>query len=457
MSLDIIILAAGKGTRMCSNKPKVLHEIAGQAMLAHVIKTAQNLVKAKLHVIYGHQGEKVKQALAHFDINWIEQAQQLGTGHAVQQALPHLDPNGISLVLYADVPLIKVATLEQLLNLTQSTGFALLTACLEQPQGYGRVIRNQVDKIQSIVEQKDASPEQLMINEINTGILAVKTAYLKPWLDSLSNRNTQKEYYLTDIIAKAVADGIEIASTQAEKLTETMGINNHCQQAYLERIYQQQQVEHLMTQGLTLLDPKRFDLRGELKIGQDVIVDINVLIQGQVSLGHNVKIGANVVIKDSQIGDNVEILPNSVIEQAKIAEGCRIGPFARIRPETELAQNVRVGNFVEIKKSQIAQGSKINHLSYIGDTIMGSQVNIGAGTITCNYDGAYKHQTIIGDNAFIGSDTQLVAPVIVGQGAMIGAGSTITANTPENELTLSRSKQKTIHGWKRPSKTERMD
>jgi bifunctional UDP-N-acetylglucosamine pyrophosphorylase/glucosamine-1-phosphate N-acetyltransferase len=452
MSLSIIILAAGQGTRMRSALPKVLHPLGGLPLLQHVIRTAQTLNPGHIAVVYGHGGEQVKEALAHEPVEWILQDQQLGTGHAVDQAMSSVKDDDTVLVLYGDVPLIQADTLATLVKKANAGQLAVLTAELDNPQGYGRMLRDDKGRLVGIVEQKDASEVQLSIREINSGFLAAPADCLRGWLQRLDNSNAQGEYYLTDIIAMAASDGVAVESTSAKNECEILGVNDRVQLAQLERIWQRQQAETLMRGGVTLADPARLDMRGEVSTGQDCRIDINVVLEGKVSLGERVSIGPGCVIKNASIGDDVEIFAHCVIEDGIIGTACRIGPFARIRPETKLAEQVHVGNFVEIKKSTVAKGSKINHLSYIGDTHMGSGVNVGAGTITCNYDGANKHLTEIGDNVFIGSDTQLVAPVKVGDGATIGAGTTITRDVPDNELTLSRSKQQTITGWKRPVK-----
>jgi bifunctional UDP-N-acetylglucosamine pyrophosphorylase/glucosamine-1-phosphate N-acetyltransferase len=451
MSLAIVILAAGQGTRMYSDLPKVLHCLADKPLISHVIDCAQQLKPDSLQVIYGHGGEQVKNSVRATGVTWVKQAQQLGTGHAVQQALPQVDGDSKVLILYGDVPLISAATLQKLIQTPDKT-LALLTAVVANPQGYGRIVRNAQGQVQAIVEQKEATPAQQQIKEINTGILALKAPYLRPFLQQLNNDNSQGEYYLTDIIAMAVDAGLVVQTFQPQNEHEVMGINNRQQLAVLERHYQCQRAIELMQQGVTLRDPARFDVRGQLSVGRDVEIDINVILQGKVHLGNRVKIGANCVLRDVVIGDEVEILPNCVLEQAQVGDGCRIGPFARLRPDTRLAKQVHVGNFVEIKKSTVDNLSKINHLSYIGDSQIGQKVNIGAGTITCNYDGVHKHQTVIGDEAFIGSDTQLIAPVKVGAGATIGAGSTITRDTPKGKLTLSRTKQVTLDHWQKPKK-----
>lgn len=450
--LEVIILAAGQGTRMRSESPKVLHRLAGQPLLAHVVDAAEALQPAAVHVVYGHGGDQVRTALEHRSLHWAEQAEQLGTGHAVAQALPAVDPEAAVLVLYGDVPLIAADTLRPLAAAAAAGDVAVLTALLDDATGYGRIVRDDAGRVLRIVEQKDANAEELALREINTGIMAMPARRLADWLTRISNDNAQGEYYLTDIIALARGDDIGVDAVVARDNDEILGINDRVQLAHLERVYQSRAAERLMRAGVTLRDPARFDLRGELACGRDVIIDPNVIIEGTVRLGDRVRIGANCVLRDVVIGDDVTVEPMSVIEQAELAQGCQIGPFARIRPGTVLDRGAKVGNFVEVKKSHIGAGSKVNHLSYIGDTEMGTDVNIGAGTITCNYDGANKHRTVIGDGAFIGSDTQLVAPVSVGAGATVGAGSTITKDAPAEELTLSRSRQQTIGGWKRPAK-----
>ncbi|HED16538.1 MAG TPA: UDP-N-acetylglucosamine diphosphorylase/glucosamine-1-phosphate N-acetyltransferase [Gammaproteobacteria bacterium] len=449
MALSIIILAAGQGTRMCSALPKVLHEIAGKPLLEHVVETAAHLPGAQINVVYGHGGKLVPERLAHLAVNWVEQADQLGTGHAVMQAMPAVASADKVLVLYGDVPLIRAETLDRLLKVD---GVALLTVSLEDATGYGRIERDQQGHICRIIEHKDASEQQKQIQEINTGIMACSAQQMSMWLERLDNNNSQGEYYLTDLIEMAVADGVEVISVAAQSEAEVLGINDRVQLAALERVYQQEQAQALMRAGVTVMDPSRLDIRGVVTTGQDVVLDINVILEGKVVLGEGIQVGANTSIRNCKIGDGVIIKQHCVLEDAEIGNDATIGPFARIRPEARLSEGVHIGNFVEIKKSIVGKGSKINHLSYIGDSEIGCDVNIGAGTITCNYDGAYKHKTIIGDNAFIGSDTQLVAPVTVGKGATIGAGSTITSDTPDNELSLSRSKQISLKGWRRPVK-----
>lgn len=456
MKITTIILAAGKGTRMRSEYPKVLHKIANRPLLQHVYDMSCHLENNSINIVIGHGAELVTDTLKNLDVLWIEQKQQLGTGHAVQQVSDQIANDDTVLILYGDVPLLKLTTIKNLLNNVNEQSLALLTVNLENPIGYGRIIRDSKGNVTKIVEQKDALDSEKLINEVNTGILAVRGDKLKQWLNQLDNNNSQGEYYLTDVIEMAVADGINIITSQPDTEDEVLGVNNRLQLSHLERVYQQQQANELMERGVTLIDPARFDLRGSIEqLGQDIEIDINVILEGKNSIGNNVKIGANTQIKDTVIGDNVEILANCMIENAVIGDNSRIGPFARLRPESVLACDVHIGNFVEIKKSTIGIGSKINHLSYIGDATVGSKVNIGAGTITCNYDGVNKFRTIIEDGAFIGSDTQLIAPVTVGKNATIGAGSTITKNCIENQLTLSRTKQLSISSWQRPVKQDK--
>jgi bifunctional UDP-N-acetylglucosamine pyrophosphorylase/glucosamine-1-phosphate N-acetyltransferase len=452
MELEVIILAAGQGTRMKSDKPKVLHPLAGRPILEHVITTASQLNASNIHVVYGHGGDQVQTYFSEWPLSWQCQVEQLGTGHAVQQALPALGQDCLTLILYGDVPLITLSTLRQLLAQVDENHMALLTTVMEDATGYGRIIRDDQQLITKIVEQKDCDKSQLSIQEINTGIMALSAHYLHEWLSQLTNDNAQGEYYLTDVIEMAVHSGVTVNATVTDDPIEVSGINDKVQLQQMERAYQYRRAVELMQQGVTLVDANRFELRGQCEVGKDVSIDINAILTGRVVIGNNVKIGPNVWLEDVEIGDDVEIFANSVIQQAKIGRASRIGPFARIRPDTVLDENTHIGNFVEIKKSTIAKGSKVNHLSYIGDSEIGSQVNIGAGTITCNYDGANKFKTIIGDGAFIGSDTQLVAPVVIGKGATIGAGSTITKDTPAEQLTLSRSKQVSIENWQRPVK-----
>jgi bifunctional UDP-N-acetylglucosamine pyrophosphorylase/glucosamine-1-phosphate N-acetyltransferase len=455
--MNIVILAAGQGKRMHSNLPKVLHPLAGKALVSHVIDTARSLSPKKLCLVYGHGGDVVRSTLAAPDLAWALQEPQLGTGHAVQQALPHLGSEGTTLVLYGDVPLIQAETLKKLLHAAQdaSGALAILTVELADPSGYGRIVRNAAGNVTSIVEQKDASPNQLAIREINTGIMALPTARLGEWLAALSNDNAQKEYYLTDIVGMAVAAGLPVRTAHPQHEWEVLGVNSKVQLAELERIAQRGNAERLMEQGVRLADPARIDVRGELVCGRDVFIDVNCVFEGKVVLDEAVEIGPNCVLKNARIGAGSRLAAFSHIDDAVVGPDGVIGPFARLRPGTELAAGVHIGNFVEIKNSKIAAQSKANHLAYIGDAIIGSRVNIGAGTITCNYDGANKFQTIIEDDVFIGSDTQLVAPVTVGRGATLGAGTTLTRDAPPDTLTVSRPKQISIAGWKRPVKTKK--
>lgn len=451
--LHIVILAAGIGKRMKSSRPKVLHELAGKPMLSHVIESARALQPHRVCIVIGHGGEQIIERFSTNDLIWVEQKPQLGTGHALLQALPELDEEGATLVLYGDVPLVRVETLSKLVQAGSGDKYAILTTALENPYGYGRIIRNEDTRaITCIVEEKHATEAQRLVNEVNTGIMYIPNRKLHTWLPKLKNDNAQKEYYLTDLIKLAVAENIPIVSAQPDYNWEILGVNSRAQMAELERIYQKENASRLLEEGVTLYDPSRIDIRGQLECGSDVEIDVNCLFEGHVKLGNSVKIMANCVLKNVTVADGTVIQPFSHVENSAIGSNCKIGPYARIRPHTNLNDNVHIGNFVEIKQSVIAEGSKVNHLSYIGDTVMGSNVNVGAGTITCNYDGAHKHQTIIEDNVFIGSDTQLVAPVKISRGTTIGAGSTITKDTPENELTLSRVKQVTLTGWKRPSK-----
>lgn len=453
MSLQVVVLAAGQGKRMYSKLPKVLHRIAGKPLLSHVLDTARGLSPDQLVVIYGHGGDQVMQAFAgQNDITWAHQAEQLGTGHAVRQAMPHIQ-GGVTLILYGDVPLTKKETLERLLSATaHCTAVGLLTDYLPEPAGYGRIVRDANHAVCSIVEHKDASEAERAINEINTGMMAVPTARLEDWLNELRNDNVQGEYYLTDIIALAVRDGLAVNAVQPDAHWEAEGINNKVQLAQLERIFQRNAAQVMLEKGVTLADPERIDVRGHVTYGQDLQIDVNCIFEGSVALGSNVSIGAHCVLKNVRVGNNVIIHPFCHVEDAQIGDGGLIGPYARLRPGATLAENVHVGNFVEIKKSNIGVGSKINHLTYVGDASIGCGVNVGAGTITCNYDGVNKSRTVIGDHAFIGSNTCLVAPVIIGEGATTGAGSVITKNAPPAELTVSRARQLTIPGWSRPKK-----
>ena len=453
-NLHIVILAAGKGKRMRSELPKVLHVLGHQPLLAHVLDRTAELNPEKVHVVYGHGGDIVPATLSHYEARWVLQAEQLGTGHAVMQALPDIADDATVLVLYGDVPLIRADTLAPLVVDATNGKLAILTAVLDDASGYGRIVRDENDHIQAIVEHKDANKAQRAIREINTGILAATAKWLKDVLARIRNNNAQGEYYLTDIIALAVADGMAVSGKQPQDMVEILGINSKQDLAQMERQYQSQQVAQLLEQGVTVRDPARLDIRGNVSVGRDVEIDVNVILEGDVTLGDGVKLGANCIIRDSSIGAGSEIHPNSLIEQSRIGNACQVGPFARLRPGATLHDRAKVGNFTEVKKSVIGEGSKVNHLSYIGDTIIGKNTNIGAGTITCNYDGANKHQTIIGDDVFIGSDVQLVAPVTVADGATIGAGSTVTKDVPADKLTLSRSPLKTINDWERPKKNK---
>ncbi len=452
MNLSIIILAAGQGTRMRSDLPKILHPLGGRPLLAHVLDTARRFDDAALHVVVGHGAEQVRAAFPDPAIHWFTQQPQLGTGHAVAQVLPAIPDEHAVLVMYGDVPLIRKETLGALQVIALNNEVGLLTAELDDPTGYGRILYAADGSITGSVEEQDATNEQRRIREVNTGFVAAQAGSLRNWVESLDNNNAQGEFYLTDIIARAVTDGIIVRGVTTKDRNEVLGVNTRAQLATLERCYQLRQAMACMDDGVTLIDPARFDLRGRLAAGQDVVIDVNAVLEGNISLGNRVTIGPNVVMRDTSIADDVTILPNCVIEEADIGAGTRIGPFARIRPGTRLAQSTHIGNFVEIKNSEIGNGSKVNHLSYIGDTGIGRDVNVGAGTITCNYDGANKHRTVIGDGVFIGSDTQLIAPVTVADGATIGAGSTITRNAPAGELTLSRAPQETRKGWQRPVK-----
>ncbi len=436
---------------MHSDIPKVMHPLAGRPMLEHVISTARSLTTHRIIVVYGHGGEAVSDRFKATDIEFVCQHPQLGTGHAVQQALPILDAN-TTLVLYGDVPLISAVTLQRLL--ATKADLALLTVELADPHGYGRIVRGRDGKVTRIVEEKDASGKQRLIREVNTGLLAASTQSLKRWLADIGNDNSQGEFYLTDIVAKAVRDKAEVATAAPDSEFEVLGINSPSQLARVERIYQWEQAQRLMAQGVTVVDPARIDVRGSVSCGRDVTIDIGCVFEGNVVLGDGVFVGPYCVLRECHVGPGSQILPFSHIEDAVMGDDCRIGPYARLRPGTHLAREVRVGNFVEVKASKLGDASKANHLSYIGDSTIGRRVNIGAGTITCNYDGANKHRTVIEDGVFIGSDTQLVAPVTVGANSTIGAGSTITKDTPADELTLSRSKQVTVPGWQRPTKAK---
>ena len=451
MSLDIVILAAGQGTRMRSALPKVLHPVAGKSMLGHVIDSARQLQPQGIHVVIGHGAELVRERLAAGDLNFVLQSEQLGTGHAVAQALPALSAERV-LILYGDVPLIEVETLQRLLQLVSEQQLGLLTVNLKDPTGYGRIVRDADGVVNAIVEHKDASEQQRLIREGNTGILAVPGKRLADWLGRLSNSNAQGEYYLTDVIAMAVADGLVVATEQAADELEVLGANDRIQLAQLERHYQYRAARRLMVQGVTLIDPARFDLRGEVTVGRDVTIDVNVILEGRVVIEDGVQIGPNCVIKDSILRQGALVKANSHLDGAELGEGADCGPFARLRPGSVLGARAHVGNFVELKNAVLGEGAKAGHLSYLGDAEIGARSNIGAGTITCNYDGANKHRTVLGEDVFIGSNSALVAPLTLGDGATTGAGSTITADVPDRALAVGRAKQRTIEGWKRPKK-----
>ncbi|MFZ3152331.1 bifunctional UDP-N-acetylglucosamine diphosphorylase/glucosamine-1-phosphate N-acetyltransferase GlmU [Pseudomonas sp.] len=452
MSLDIVILAAGQGTRMRSALPKVLHPVAGKAMLGHVIDTARLLKPQGIHVVIGHGAERVREQLAADDLNFVLQSEQLGTGHAVAQALPALTAERV-LILYGDVPLIEVETLQRLLQQVSEQQLGLLTVNLNDPSGYGRIVRDEHGVVKAIVEHKDASAEQRLIREGNTGILAVPGKKLGDWLGRLSNSNAQGEYYLTDVIAMAVADGLVVATEQAADEMEVLGANDRIQLSQLERHYQYRAARRLMVQGVTLIDPARFDLRGEVTVGRDVLIDINVILEGQVVIEEGVQIGPNCVIKNSILRKGAIVKANSHLEGAEMGEGADCGPFARLRPGSVLGAKAHVGNFVELKNAKLGEGAKAGHLSYLGDAEIGARTNIGAGTITCNYDGANKFKTVLGEDVFIGSNSALVAPVTLGDRATTGAGSVITGDVPDNTLAVGRAKQRNIEGWKRPTKS----
>lgn len=453
MSLEIVILAAGLGKRMHSNIPKVLHPLAGIPMLERVVQTARQLKPKAIHIIYGHGGEQIMQTLNHLKVNWVFQAEQLGTGHALKQALPFLATESQVLVLSGDVPLIQAATLQALADSSkESQSLALLLAIVNDPTGLGRIIRDQEGIIQAIVEEKDGTDEQRQINEIYSGICCAEARDLQRWLPSLSNNNAQGEYYITDIISMAVRDHQIINAIQTPHFFEIQGVNNRLQLQQLERIWQRYQAEQLMLAGTTIADSNRIDIRGDLQCGKDVFIDINCVFTGQVNIGDNCRIGANCSLSNVTLESGCEIFANSVLDGSHLGKNCQAGPFARLRPGTRLAEACKIGNFVETKNAVFGDGSKASHLSYLGDVTLGKGVNIGAGTITCNYDGANKHQTVIEDGVFVGSDTQFVAPVTIGANATIGAGSTIRKDVPSGELTLTENRQKTIVGWQRPVK-----
>lgn len=453
MNLHVVILAAGQGTRMRSKLPKVLHPVAGKPMLGHVIDCARSLSPTRIHVVIGHGAELVREQLAAEDIHWVLQTEQLGTGHAVAQALPGTEGADQVLVLYGDVPLLRVETLAQLSSQAGAQALGMLTVTLADPTGYGRILRNEAGEVQAIVEQKDASAEQLAICEGNTGIMALPGKHAARWLGSLSNQNAQGEYYLTDVVAMAVSEQIPVEVAHAVDEYEVLGANNRVQLAVLEAEYRRRQAERLMTEGVSLADPARIDVRGDVSVGRDISIDINVVLEGRVVIEDDVIIESNCVLRDCHIGAGSHIKAFSHIDGAELATGCDVGPYARLRPGTRLQAGAKIGNFVETKKADIGAGAKVNHLSYIGDAVVGPDVNIGAGTITCNYDGANKHLTTIEEGAFIGTNTALVAPVTIGARATTAAGSTITANVPADTLAVSRARQRNIEGWKRPTKS----
>ncbi|HXM80309.1 MAG TPA: bifunctional UDP-N-acetylglucosamine diphosphorylase/glucosamine-1-phosphate N-acetyltransferase GlmU [Burkholderiales bacterium] len=451
MPLDVIVLAAGLGKRMRSDLPKVLHPLAGRPLLAHVIDTARSLAPRKIFVVHGHGADKVRAAFRESGVDWVLQAEQLGTGHAVMQALPHVAPDAEVLILYGDVPLVRAATLKRLLEGARE-GLAMLTAELAEPSGYGRVVHDAARRVMRIVEQKDGTATELAIREVNAGFFSLSARRLASWLSRINNNNAQKEYYLTDLVALAVADDVPVVAVKAEDHWEVAGVNSKQELAALERVVQAREARRLLDAGVTLADPARIDVRGALECGRDVSIDVNCVFEGRVTIGDNVRVGPNCVLKNVSIGAGTDVLAFSHLEDAQIGERCRVGPFARLRPGTSLAEDVHIGNFVEVKASRLGAGSKANHLSYIGDSEVGNAVNIGAGTITCNYDGVAKHRTVIEDDCFIGSDATLVAPVRIARGSYIGAGSTISKDTPPGQLTVARARQVSIPSWKTPRK-----
>jgi bifunctional UDP-N-acetylglucosamine pyrophosphorylase/glucosamine-1-phosphate N-acetyltransferase len=451
MALEIIVLAAGQGKRMRSTRPKILHPLAGRPLLGHVLAAAGTLSPRKIVVVVGHGADEVRAAFDGTHVEWVLQAEQLGTGHAVQQAMPHIAKDADVLILYGDVPLVRPETLRRLASAGRG-GLAVLTAEVDDPAGYGRIVRDGAGRVASIVEQKDASPQELALNEINAGFMAMSAKRLSAWLEKLTNRNAQHEYYLTDVVTLAVAEGVPVSAVKAEHAWEVAGVNSKRELAQLERQHQSMQAERLLEAGVTLADPARIDVRGELICGKDVSIDVNCVFEGGVTLGDDVRIGPNCVLRNVSVASGTEILAFSHLEDSEVGARCRLGPYARLRPGSSLAEEVHVGNFVEVKASRIGRGSKANHLSYIGDAELGSGVNVGAGTITCNYDGAAKHRTVIEDDCFIGSDATLVAPVRIARGSYIGAGSTISKDTPAGQLTVARARQVSIPSWKPPLK-----
>jgi bifunctional UDP-N-acetylglucosamine pyrophosphorylase/glucosamine-1-phosphate N-acetyltransferase len=452
MPLSVVILAAGQGKRMQSDLPKVMQPLAGRPLLAHVIACARELDPDRIHVVYGHGGERVREAFADAPVQWVLQAEQHGTGHALMQAAPGIPDDHTVLILFGDVPLNRPETLRSLLAAAGERQLAVLSVRLADPTGYGRVLRDNAGNVYRIVEQKDATRKELAVDEVNTGLMAAPASALKGWLGRLSNDNAQGEYYLTDVVALAVRDGFAVEAVIAPTVAEVLGVNDKLQLAQLETEHRRLVAEAMMRAGVTLVDPARVDVRGRIEHGRDVFIDANVLFEGEVKLGDRVRIGPNVVVRNCEIGADTVIHPNCVLEQSVIGKDCSIGPFARMRPNNRLADGVHIGNWVELKNSQVGEGSKANHLTYLGDTTVGSKVNVGAGTVTCNYDGANKHRTLIGDGAFIGSGAMLVAPVTIGERATIGAGSTITKDAAPGKLTIARSRQLTLEGWQRPVK-----
>lgn len=454
MPIEIIILAAGQGTRMRSDLPKVLQPLAGHPLLDHVIGAAQAAEADRIHVVYGFGGDRVRDAMAHRSVNWVEQSEQLGTGHAVTQALPDIEDSHIVVVLCGDVPLIQPETIRRLAASATPDALSLLTAIVDNPTGYGRIVRDSAGRVSRVVEQKDANPHELDIREVNTGLIAAPAERLRDWLGRIGNDNAQGEYYLTDIVGLATADGVSVVGESAASIDEVAGINDKRQLAGAEASLRRSRAEALMDAGVTLVDPARIDIRGRVTVGRDVFIDADVVLEGDVTLGDRSHVDTGVVITDSIIAEDARILPHSILEQANVGPGCTVGPFARLRPGARMDAGAKVGNFVEVKNTEIGAGSKASHLTYLGDTTIGRDTNIGAGTITCNYDGANKHRTTIGDRAFIGSGVELVAPVEVADDATIGAGSTISKAAPEGKLTVARNRQVTIEGWKRPKKNK---
>jgi len=453
MPISVVILAAGQGKRMKSDLPKVLQPVAGRPLLKHVIDAARQLGTDDIHVVFGHGGERVREALAAEKVTWALQAEQLGTGHALQQAMPGVPDDNLVLVLFGDVPLVQSATMQRLIDAAaHGDALGVLSVRMKDPTGYGRIVRDRAGTVARIVEHKDANQKERALDEVNTGLMAASAKRMREWLAQLRNDNAQSEYYLTDVVVMAAKAGLKVNAILADSEDEVLGVNDKVQLAEVESIHRRRRATELMLQGVTLVDPARFDARGSVTTGRDVYIDVNVVLEGKVSLGNRVRIGPNVVIRDSEIGDDTVVFPNCVIDSASIGPNCNIGPFARFRPSSRLAQGVHVGNFVEVKNSILGAGAKANHLTYLGDATIGEKVNVGAGTITCNYDGVNKWRTEIGAGAFIGSGAMLVAPVKIGAGATIGAGSTITKDAPDDKLTLERSKQLTLDGWKRPVK-----